>query len=812
MHQGAYDMNEGWNEDSDFEAMYAEAYGDLMDEESTGPGETHDHAQLKEALTQTIIKRRTEAINGRRNSGIEGEWDEDEDFYRGVDDVNRDQNAKPISHTGGAIGTRRNNPTRSTVFINISRPYVDSAAARLSDLLLPTDDRNWSIKPTPIPDLIEALNDLTTLEDEATGQPMMHEPKLDNMPMGAVGGMPTNLPGVGDRPAEQMGVPQAQAGMQPRPKTVSDMAAEEMADAARKAEAATKQIDDWHIQSHYIGEVRKVIEDCCRVGTGVLKGPFPKKFTHRRADQMSDTGALMVIEEIAPASRQVSPWDVYPDPNCGDNLHNGAYMFERDYMTAKQIKELAGLPGYHDEALLEVLEEGPKRKSEVSRAKSSDDERFEVWYYYGFLEKEDYEAMGEGDECALEQIPVIVTLINDHIVKCTMSPIESGEFPFDIIPWQSRRDMPWGIGVCRQINTAQRMLNAAARNMMDNAGLSAGPQIVIRKGVVTPADGKWEITPRKYWFINEDSDAMQVQHAFMAVQIPSAQAELSQIIQFALQMAEQTTGMPLLLQGQGGQIGPAAETVGGMTLLANNASTVLRRMARTFDDCITEPHIRRYYEWLMVYGEDEEAKGDFVVDARGSSALVERDLQNQAVMQMAQLVMNPAFGINPQKWFEEACRVQRLDPKRFIYSEEEKAQQQQAAAQQQQPPAPQVEAAKIKAEADLQRAQISAEVQQMRIKTDTDRDVAYVQAQGNRDSIQAQGKMRELELKRELAMLEYANANQIQLAEVKARLAETGMKLQLQRELSAMGNAAKQVIKPAAEPVGRAPNGQAFQR
>ena len=804
MYEGAYDPDE------EYEAMYAEAQADLMEPEHV----EKDYSQKIAALTQSIVKRRTEAVNGRLNSGIEEEWNEDEDFYRGVDDANRDQNAKPMSHTGGAIGTRRTSPTRSTVFINISRPYVDSAAARLSDLLLPTDDRNWSIKPTPIPELMEALDDLTELEDEV-GQPIMQEPKLSNMPMGAVGGMPTNLPGVGDRPAEQMGGPQAQAGMQPRPKTVSDVAAEEMSAATKKSDAATKQIDDWQIQSHYAGEVRKVIEDCSRVGTGVIKGPFPKKFKYRRADAMDGVGALMLIEEIAPASKRISPWDVYPDPNCGEDIHNGAYLFEKDYMTAKQIKDLAGVPGYKDEELLEVLEEGPKSKSEVSRmgSRTSDDERFEVWYYYGFLEKEDYEAMGESCEDGLEQIPVIVTMINDHLVKCTMSPIESGEFPFDVIPWQRRRDMPWGIGVCRQINTAQRMLNAAARNMMDNAGLSAGPQIVIRKGVVTPADGKWEITPRKYWFINEDSDAMQVQHAFMAVQIPSAQAELSQIIQFALQMAEQTTGMPMLLQGQGGQIGPAAETVGGMTLLANNASTVLRRMARTFDDCITEPHIRRYYEWLMVYGEDEATKGDFVVDARGSSALVERDLQNQAVMQMAQLVMNPAFGINPQKWFEEACRVQRLDPKRFTFSEEEKAQQQQAAAQQQpQPVAPQVEAAKIKAEVDMQKAQISAEVQQMRIKTDTDRDVAYVQAQGNRDNIQAQAKMQELELKRELAMLEYANANQIQLTEVKARLAETGMKLKLQRELSAMGNAAKQVIEPAAEPAGRAPNGQAFQR
>ena len=36
-----------------------------------------------------------------------------------------------------------------------------------------------------------------------------------------------------------------------------------------------------------------------------------------------------------------------------------------------------------------------------------------------------------------------------------------------------------------------------------------------------------------------------------------------------------------------------------MTMLMNNASVVLRRIARTFDDNITTPHIRRYYDWLM---------------------------------------------------------------------------------------------------------------------------------------------------------------------------------------------------------------------
>jgi hypothetical protein len=79
-------------------------------------------------------------------------------------------------------------------------------------------------------------------------------------------------------------------------------------------------------------------------------------------------------------------------------------------------------------------------------------------------------------------------------------------------------------------------------------------------------------------------------------------------------MAEDVTGLPQIMQGQQGQ---APETVGGMQILQNNAGTVLRRIAKTYDDRITEPHVRRYYEWLMTYGDDAE-KGDFQIDARGS--------------------------------------------------------------------------------------------------------------------------------------------------------------------------------------------------
>ena len=36
---------------------------------------------------------------------------------------------------------------RATLLPNITRPYTDAASARVGDMLLPTDDRNWALKP-----------------------------------------------------------------------------------------------------------------------------------------------------------------------------------------------------------------------------------------------------------------------------------------------------------------------------------------------------------------------------------------------------------------------------------------------------------------------------------------------------------------------------------------------------------------------------------------------------------------------------------------------------------------------------------------
>jgi len=286
------------------------------------------------------------------------------------------------------------------------------------------------------------------------------------------------------------------------------------------------------------------------------------------------------------------------------------------------------------------------------------------------------------------------------------------------------------------------------------------------------------------------------------------------ILEMWLKKAEDATGLPMLLQGQQGQ---APDTLGATQIVNNNGTTVLRRIARIFDDRVTERHIGRYYEFLMLHGPDE-AKGDFTIDARGSSALVERASQKLELMQMVQLALNPAYGMDPELVISEVMKSMNFDPKRMVLSDEKK----QTMAQQPPPVAPQVEVAKIRGALEMEKtdkvlAAKAAETDK-RIEADlvidknnVDRDTAYVEAQREKNAQDGIIALRKMKAEFERDQLKFANDNKLSLDDVRAKLADTSIKANLQRELAHVNNKAKQVMKPPVEPPGKARPWTAYQ-
>lgn len=765
-----------------------------------------------QAFGRTLSKQRDEWVRDRYSYGVDKRWIEDEDQYNNKDNIAKAASQMMTSvEQGYPVTTQMAKPHRSTVFIGMTRQKTNAAEARVADILLPTDERNWGITPTPNPYLMNMLKDERPATNAGpVGQQMGQQQGMTPPPGGMApppqGGMappqPTMAPPGIPAPPQPGMAPEAPTGLAAmvmgpqnpqqitdqggQPMRMKDIAREVMNLAKKKAEAMQREIEDQLTECDYNGELRKMLHDAAVFGTGVIRGPIVTNRTRKAWQPYTDAQGqqvhqIEIVEELAPASFRVDPHNVWPDPACGENIHHGKGIYEREQITAKQIRELAKQPGFMKAQLRKVLEEGPKRSHTMEELRD-DDQRdvardlYEMWTYWGEVEHDDLDAAGvdAGDKDELKSISACVIIINSTVVKAFLNPLEGGDLPYDFYVWEKVANSVWGYGIPYLMRSQQKVLNAAWRQMMDNAGVSSGPQIVMKPNVIQPADKQWQLSSRKIWYATDDVD--DVSKAFATFEFNSHQAELSGIIKMATELVDQETGVPTILQGEKGA---APDTVGGMQMLMNSANVVLRRLVKQFDDMVTRPHIRRYYDYNMLYNEDEEVKGDFSINARGSSALLIRDIQNQAFLNLLAAGANPIYGmyLDTEKLFRKALQAQHIDPTDVFKSEEEIEQikeQQKAMANQPPPPDPRIEAANLRAQTDLQRAQMQNEG-----------DMAEIQARQVKMQQEAEIKMAELELTREIEMLKMSNAQNLSLEKIKAQLADTAIKERGRKELFA---------------------------
>lgn len=690
---------------------------------------------LRDALAATVARRIKEAMDARQASGIEELWDEDADQYDGVDALSVEgKNVKDASNAPRKGGQPDG---RSRIYLNVTKPKTDAAVARVQEMLVPNDDKPWEIQPTPIPELAEGDQErMLTLGDGT----------------------------------------QAKA---------ADVANVVMQQAKAKADKMADWVEDQFTEGSVYAELRKVIRDAGRLGTGCLKGPFPTAKTARRWQMQGNVAMLEIANKTSPTSKRVDIRDVFPDPSCGENIHDGSYFVERDYLTARQLRRLAKLEGYDQAAISEALKEGPRRNArDAKRFRDqagetvNDSDVFEVFYYYGDVEPDTLMALGVGadtireEDLYLASVPSIVTMLNDRPIKAAINPLETGEFPYDLFPWEVVEGQPWGRGVPRKMQAAQLMLVSAVRALMENGGLAKGPQVGITRGLV-PLDGNYALTGRKLWEFTPTEGNDDIRKAMAVWNIPSAQQELSAIIQFALQMADELTNLPMLLQGQQGT---APDLVKGMQMLMANASAPLRVIAKQFDDYLVVPHLRRYYDWGMQSG-PEDAKGDLEVKARGSTALIQREFAREVLAQSYPMTQDERLKIDPTKWASEFFKAQGFDISTIQYDAATWKAMQEQKANQPPPVEPAVEAAKIRAK--VEREKMAAHQQQAAFDREVELIVNQMRVQvqamefaGNRDISLAQVGALMDRLKADLAKAAIASRDKRELF-----LAERSLKL-----------------------------------
>ncbi|MEQ1888640.1 MAG: hypothetical protein ABL951_05600 [Alphaproteobacteria bacterium] len=503
---------------------------------------------------------------------------------------------------------------RSGLLVNITRPKTISWESRLSDMLFPTDDENWDIQPTPVPTLVGS----TALTPVGESLPVIQ-------------------------------------------------------DAAKRAAAMKMLIDDQLRECNYKVTARQVIHDACKMGTGIMKGPVltgRKRHSWAEAVETGEDGretkswGLKASDDPAPQFVRVDPWSFFPDMSAR-RPEDCEFWFERHLMNRKQLREFSNMAGVLQDEVRELIRSEPVEplpdyytnlRQITNGQGATTEDRYVVWEYRGPIERQkmldicichDDEGMRDIiEDDPMDIIQGVLWFCQGRILNFGIHVLDGGESLYSVYNFEKDETCMFGHGVPDLVRNAQSAISSAWRMILDNAALSVGPQVVVNRDSINPADGLWDIRPHKVW--NRTSNILDNSPAFETYNIPSGQAELANIVRMAQEFADDETQLPMVAQGEPGSRtagGPAANTVGGLSMLMNSVNVVFRRAVKNFDDDMTTPSIRRMYDWNMQFSKDETVKGDYNIDARGSSVLLVREVQSQNLMALAlQFGSHPIFG------------------------------------------------------------------------------------------------------------------------------------------------------------------------
>lgn len=525
-------------------------------------------------------------------------------------------------------------PFGSRVFVPLTRRLVNLCEARLFDMLFQAGERNFVLKPTPVPDIDQA------------------------------GELAEQLPG--DQPLNTPEGPIQAGSIQQAIKALVE-------EAQRRSDAMQREIDDQLAECKYSIHARNAIHDAVLLGTGVLKGPFALYKTAKRWEQGAQGYALKMERRPVPVTVRVDPWNFFPDMSA-TTVDECEFAFERHFLTKKQVAELKNMEDVDLDALREILGAEPaiqannhrERLRAINGANGAPDKRYEVWEYHGPLTADDLRDCGceVGEEDPLEQYTGIVWFCEGVVLKAALNPLDTGSLPFRVFTWQKDETNIFGYGLPYEVRDQQVSANSSFRAMLDNMGLCVKPQVAIDDTKAEPVNGRYDLEPGKFWRIKSGrlDDALQFK------EIESRMEELQNIFVASKQLIEEVGTLPAFMAGQDAPAPMQSATQASISWTA--ANLWVRRCVRNWDDDVVTPLIGDYYDWNMQHSPKEEIKGDSQIQALGIAALVELEGQAQKMQQFIEA--SKALGVPPSSQLmllRQFARSYKLDPDLMLPTE-----------------------------------------------------------------------------------------------------------------------------------------------
>lgn len=555
---------------------------------------------------------------------------------------------------------------RSRAYPKLTRVKCVSMLSRLMNLLFPADDKNWTIAPSPVPNLDQ--EDLQQV--------------LDSL-----------VP-----PQPQQFGPAASLPQQPQP--LEDYQIEEAICqfAKKRAYALECQIEDQLEELGggkslgYVHLCRQVLQSGIRYGCGILAGPFVEE-QELRTWKQDDSGQYIAVPKVAyrPRFEFIPIWEYYPDMSS-KYLKQMEGQFLRKVMSKHQLMLLKDRPDFDAKYIDDVLKQYPEGnylreafETELrtlgvqNNAQDMWRGKYEVLVWHGYVTGKELDACGVDvpEDKMNRDLTAEVWFVGNTPIKVTLDPwsqlVTDGDMKrFHHFIFEEDETFLLGNSLPNIMRDSQMGLSAATRIMLDNA--SVGRVFELNVALLSPNQDVTTINPDKFFF-REDTDPTTVNvPAIRTVEIPSKIAEMEKLIQMFQSFADQETFVGAATGGDM-QKGPSEpfRTATGASMLRGDAALPFKDVVRNFD-VFTESVIGAIIRFNAQFNPDPKTRGDFTPVARGATSLIAKEVLG---IQLDNLVQSMAPEekqyVKHLELLRERVRVRDMDVDSVVMSDAEAA-------------------------------------------------------------------------------------------------------------------------------------------
>ena len=502
----------------------------------------------------------------------------------------------------------------SEIYMMLTSSKCRAAASWIRDVLLGTkDEKPWTISPTPLPDLPPVI--AKSVAALATKEAQEYE--------------------------QMTGL---QVGQQDMERIVSYMKDRIVANARQRAAEMCKRMEDKMedqlVEGGFQRAIAEFIEDIVTFPSAVIKGPVVRN--KKKLQWIPAAGGefeLKVEDKLVLEWQRVDPFMLYPAAHSTD-VDDGD-LIERHKLSRQALVEMKGVEGYSNEAIDAVLDEYgagglnewvsvDSSKAEVEGKSSAmvgqnSSGLIDALQFWGSVQGKMLIEWGMDEKTIpdpLKDYQIEGWLIGRWVIKAMLNPDPVGRKPYYKASYEEVPGTFWGNAVADLCRDTQTQCNQAARAIANNTGLASGPQATVNVDRLPPGEDITQMYPWKIWQTTSDPYGSSAQPVSF-FQPQSIAGELMQLYMFWSNLADEQTGVPRYLTGEGAA-GGAGRTASGMSMMMNNAGKSIKQVVANIDYPLQQL-IERLYFYNMKFGTDMELKGDVNVIARGANSLVARE-------------------------------------------------------------------------------------------------------------------------------------------------------------------------------------------